>query len=112
MNSPSAWASAEREQALYLRTLPAVRERSGRLLRLGEAGALPHFRYRPERLETAVAIVVDTLRSQYPDLRVPLHSRWRHFGVGGIGRIEKLEAAWGECGALERVRRKSPALPG
>ena len=106
MKSPRVAGPEERALALYLRTLPAVRERCTRLLRLAEADALPHFRYRPERLPAAVARVAATTREQYPGLCVPLHSRWRHFSVGGIDRVARLEAAWGACDAPERARRK------
>lgn len=106
MASPSAEQPAERAAALYLRTLPAVRERCERLFRLAEADALPHFRFDPQREDQATAAVVATIRERYPGLRIPLHSRWRHFAAGGIDRVAWLESAWGHCDALERARRK------
>lgn len=33
------------------------------------------------------------IRERYPDLAVPLHSRWRHFNAGGIDRWARIAAA-------------------
>src|SRR5207237_8927733 len=49
-------------------------------------GATRHFRLVLERLDDAVERVVAITRRRFPDLAVPLHSRWRHFGVGGVDR--------------------------
>jgi hypothetical protein len=106
MDSPSGNLPAERAAALYLRTLPAVRERCERLFRLAEDDRLPHFRLNAPRLDAAAASVAATIRDQYPDLRVPVHSRWRHFPAGGIDRVAELESNWGACDRLERARRK------
>ena len=97
---------AERTAAQYLRSLAAVRERCERLYRLAGQDRLPHFRLDLSRLDFAAEAVAATIRERYPSLRVPLHSRWRHFSAGGIDRVARLEAAWGRCDALERARRK------
>src|SRR5262249_44549582 len=54
------------------------------------------------RLPAVAAYVADVTREAYPDLKIPYHSRWRHFSAGGIDR-------WGELAArnedrLERAR--------
>ena len=64
----------------------AVRERCGIVLAAAERGETSHFRLAPERLDDAAERVVAVTRRRYPDLAVPLHSRWRHFSAGGIER--------------------------
>jgi len=70
----------------YLLSAAAVRERCGIVLAAAECGETRHFRLVSGQLDDAVERVVAVTRRRYPDLVVPLHSRWRHFGVGGIDR--------------------------
>jgi hypothetical protein len=63
-----------------------VRERCAVVLAAAERGETRHFRLAPERLDDAACRVVAVTRRRYPDLAVPLHSRWRHFSAGGIER--------------------------
>ncbi len=74
------------EAARWLCTAAAVRERCQAMLALAEAGSLEHFAARSERLGAAADYVVNVTRAAYPDLDIPFHSRWRHFGVGGRDR--------------------------
>ncbi|HEV8303421.1 MAG TPA: DUF1688 family protein, partial [Gemmatimonadales bacterium] len=90
----------------YLRSPEAIRERAGALLARGLAGELRHFRIEPPRLAAAADLVAAITRERYPDLKVPLHSRWRHFGVGGHDRTAELERALAPLAADERVRAK------
>jgi len=64
----------------YLRSPQAIREQCGRLLTLAGQDRLAHFALRPERLEETAAYVLAVMREEYPDLQIPYHSRWRHFG--------------------------------
>lgn len=77
---------AESGAADYLLSAAAVRERCAIVLAAVEHGETRHFRLVPERFDDAVERVVAVTRRRYPDLAVPLHSRWRHFSVGGIDR--------------------------
>jgi hypothetical protein len=72
--------------AEYLLSAAAVRERCAIVLGAAERGETRHFRLVPERLDDAVERVVAVTCRRYPDLAVPLHSRWRHFSAGGIER--------------------------
>jgi hypothetical protein len=65
-----------------------VRERCALVLAAAERGETRHFRLVPERLDDAVERVVALTRRRYPDLAVPLHSRWRHFSAGGSDRAK------------------------
>lgn len=57
---------------------------------LAGSGRARHFTWHPEHLPAAATAVVDTTRERYPELRVPYHSRWRHFEVGGLDRWGQL----------------------
>ena len=81
-----------------------IRTRCHELLLIGERGELAHFDLRTDRLPGVARLVAEVTRERYPDLVVPLHSRWRHFGVGGIDRWERL------AGGLDREERARVAL--
>jgi hypothetical protein len=69
-----------------LLTAAAVRERCGLVFAAAERGETPHFCLHRERLDAVATLVADLTRRRYPDLRVPFHSRWRHFSAGGTDR--------------------------
>lgn len=90
----------------YLRGTRAIRERCAELYQQGLAGTLDHFHVRPERLDGIVSFVkIDTL-SNYPDLQVPHHSRWRHFNGGEIDRATAISDLLKELNPRERCRAK------
>src|SRR5215472_15639770 len=72
--------------ATYILTAKAVRERCGLVFAAAERGDTPHFRLRLDRLDEAAQYVAEVTCQRYPDLRVPPHSRWRHFCAGGTDR--------------------------
>src|SRR5713101_6113856 len=84
--SPLSRDAGEGNLADYLLSAAAVRERCAMVLAAAERGETRHFRLVPERLDNAVERVVAITRRRYPDLAVPLHSRWRHFSAGGSER--------------------------
>ncbi|HEV2301390.1 MAG TPA: URC4/urg3 family protein [Stellaceae bacterium] len=74
------------QEAAFLLSAAAVRSRCRIVLEAAERGAAPHFRLDPSRLDEAAERVAGLTRRRFPDLSVPLHSRWRHFSVGGHDR--------------------------
>lgn len=62
------------------------------------------FRLDRSRLPEVAARVVALMRRRFPDLRVPLHSRWRHFEAGGVDRKSELDAALASLGREDRAR--------
>lgn len=82
----------------------AVRERAGAMLALARDDRLFHLAVDLDRLPMAADYVVDTIRLNYPSLDIPLHARWRHFGVGGVDRWGVLARTAGWSGAAERAR--------
>ena len=97
----------------YLLSAAAVRERCAIVLAAAERGETRHFRLVAERLDDAVERVVAVTRRRYPDLAVPLHSRWRHFGAGDINRAALVAPAIANAVAqlTGKRLRQLPMLP-
>jgi Protein of unknown function (DUF1688) len=69
-----------------LRNAAAVRERCGLVHDWVAAGRSQHFTLDEQRLADVARYVAGVTRTAYPDLKIPPHSRWRHFSAGGIDR--------------------------
>ncbi len=76
--------------AAALLSADAVRIRCAAVMRWVEQGRSAHFTWHAERLDETARYVAETIRLQYPDLKVPYHSRNRHFEAGGVDRWRKL----------------------
>ena len=82
-------APAIRDAAAELATLrnaTAVRERCRLVCDWVRAGHSQHFALNELRMADVAAYVAEVTRAAYPDLKIPPHSRWRHFSAGGIDR--------------------------
>ncbi len=62
------------------------------------------FRLDRSQLPEAAARVAALTRRRFPDLRIPYHSRWRHFEAGGVDRKAELDAALAGASAADRAR--------
>ena len=89
-----------------LLTAGAIRQHCAEVAGEAIAGRSAHFHWRAERLPAVADYVVDVIRARYPDLRVPIHSRWRHFEAGGVDRWRALVAQRG----LEGIERAKAAI--
>ncbi|MBA3771395.1 MAG: URC4/urg3 family protein [Ramlibacter sp.] len=90
--------------ASILRTTGAVRERAGQLLARARNGESSWFLVEDGALEGTANEVAAATRSRYPKLRIPVHSRWRHFEAGGADRKARFEQLLGEVPAASRAR--------
>jgi hypothetical protein len=54
---------------------------------------LTHFRCHLDKLDDVAAYVIDVMQEAYPDWEIPFHSRWRHFEVGSLSRMERFRQA-------------------
>lgn len=95
---------SEAEAANWLLTPQAVRQRCQALLALAEENRLDHFSIDLRALPAAARYVAEEIRRNYPDLRVPFHSRWRHFGCGGQDRWGRLASGLTGLDPAERAR--------
>jgi hypothetical protein len=81
------------DDAAYLKSPRAIRERCGLVFERAKAGELEHWAIDERRLDDVAERVVRTTRAAYPDLQaIPGHSRWRHFAAGGVDRARVLDA--------------------
>ncbi len=95
--------STEKQTIEYLRSTQAIRDRCNALFALAEQNQLEHFQLDLDQLDRTAAYVLEVMRSAYPDLQVPFHSRWRHFAPSHIaGLTEKLA----KIDPLEQARAK------
>ena len=81
----------------------AIREAAARIYKLAEKGE-SHFKVHPEKLGEVSEFVLQVTRENYPDLKIPFHSRWGHFKAGGVERVSRLEAKVSD--KAERARSK------
>src|SRR5262245_34380943 len=103
-DAPSARAaSIPPPEVLALRNAAAVRERCALVHAYVADGHSPHFTLDEDHLARVADYVSDVTRKAYPDLDIPYHSRWRHFGAGGIDRWDAISKRLRED-ALERAR--------
>ncbi|THU98479.1 DUF1688-domain-containing protein [Dendrothele bispora CBS 962.96] len=83
------------QKAAYLRTLPAIRERCGRVFELAKEGKLQYFDYHPEKegdvTEFCLGIMTRDFGTNFT--QIPPHGRWRHFDLGRP-RVEPLLSKW------------------
>jgi Protein of unknown function (DUF1688) len=96
-------APDEKATAKALLSAAAVRERCAAVFAAAERGHTRHFRLALDRLDEAVRRVDEITRRRYPDLEIPLHSRWRHFFAGGIDRAALVAP---DAGLGERARAR------
>lgn len=71
-----------------LRQTQTIRARANALLDRARRGQSPWFAVNDAALAGAARVVAEVTRSRYPDLKIPYHSRWRHFEAGGANRIQ------------------------
>jgi hypothetical protein len=95
---------SENAAVAYLQTPGAIRDRSQILFDLACQQQLDHFAVDLAKLPAAADYVLQVIRSHYPDLEVPFHSRWRHFEVNGESRLGLLEPELSALDPTERAR--------
>jgi hypothetical protein len=78
--------------AAELRSTTAIRERARQLLERARAGESRWFSMHDDALQAAAAEVAGITHVRFPDLKIPFHSRWRHFEAGGVDRKADLDA--------------------
>ena len=87
-----------------LRSTGAIRERATALLARARAGESASFALDDAALISAARTVAELTRQRFPDLRIPYHSRWRHFEAGQVDRRPQLDALLGGVDSAERAR--------
>lgn len=111
MNGLSGWHTPvpASHPAARLLSATAVREHCQEIFAYVVKGDSPHFVWHAERLSATAAYVADVIRERYTDLKVPYHSRWRHFEAGGVDRWAKAASDHGlmrDDKLIERVKAR------
>jgi hypothetical protein len=88
----TAAAAPTRDPLSVLRDPGTVRARCRAVTRAVEQGLSGHFKLDRSRLDDAAQRVARLTRERFPDLKIPYHSRWRHFEAGGVDRKGELDA--------------------
>ena len=83
----------------------AIRDRAQKIFKLTKEGRTS-FVYHEDKLEPTVDYVLSVIKKNYPDLKIPFHSRWGHFQVGKIDRVSELNQRLAEFPPMERARIK------
>ena len=90
----------------YLRSPQGIRDRCGQLFTLATANQLQHFQLDLTQLDRTADYVIEVMRSAYPDLKIPFHSRWRHFEASGVSRSALLDQHLAQLSPLEKAQAK------
>lgn len=98
--------SQEVQAIAYLQTPQAIRDRCGQLFKLACQNQLENFTVDLGQLEPTAAYVLQVIRENYPDLKVPFHSRWRHFQAGDVPRSREFASRIAGLSELEQARVK------
>jgi hypothetical protein len=75
------------ETIAQLRSTTTIRLRAKALLARARRGESAWFTVNDGAMVTTAALVAELTRARYPDLKIPYHSRWRHFEAGGRDRL-------------------------
>eukprot|EP00928_Gymnodinium_smaydae_P031094 TRINITY_DN22943_c0_g2_i1.p1 TRINITY_DN22943_c0_g2~~TRINITY_DN22943_c0_g2_i1.p1 ORF type:complete len:536 (+),score=113.55 TRINITY_DN22943_c0_g2_i1:418-2025(+) len=87
--------------ASELMQLSAIRHQCGKLYDLVKAGKSDFFELDESKMSVAVDATEREIRERYPALKVPMHSRLRHYSEQDLAQ---LQAGW-SCDDLEKTRR-------
>jgi len=82
-------------------SLGPIRKQCGRLMELAQKGESEYFTVHPEKMAAAVDLTEKSIRERYPSLKVPPHSRLRHFDEKQLAAIVD---GW-KCDGVEKARR-------
>jgi Protein of unknown function (DUF1688) len=92
------------EATAELRSTATIRTRARALLERARRGESRWFSVNDGALDTTAVLVAELTRARYPNLKIPYHSRWRHFEAGGVDRPARLNAALAQASAAGKAR--------
>ena len=106
MSDETTGDDALHEAVRVLRSPATIRERCAAIAAAVSAGRSEHFTLDRTALPAVAARVARLTRERYPDLKVPFHSRWRHFEAGGIDRKAELDARFADRTSIAAARSR------
>lgn len=93
-----------RHPLALLRDPATIRLRCAAVLKSVEDNNSANFRLNRDALGAVADRVAALTLRRFPDLRIPYHSRWRHFEAGGVDRKAELDALLQGRDRAERAR--------
>ena len=93
----------------YISSPKSIREQSKKLYAMTQSGE-GHFLLDEDKLDDVADYVIGTIRSRYPALDIPYHSRWRHFSVEGSTALAQFEDAAQALSTMERARSSTDLI--
>jgi hypothetical protein len=106
LNEPLQRPRADADVLAGLRDPATIRLRCGAITRAVSEGRSGWFRIDRSRLSDAAERVAKLTIERFPELRIPYHSRWRHFEAGGVDRKAELDAALARHDRDEQARAR------
>lgn len=89
----------------FLLSPAAIRQRAAKIFDLTRAGKTS-FIFHEAKVDPTVDYVIGVIKKNYPDLKIPFHSRWGHFQVGKVDRVARVNAMIFDRDPMERARIK------
>jgi hypothetical protein len=83
---PLRASERSRHPLAWLDDPATIRVRCAAILRAVDSNVSGHFTVDRSRLPAVAERVATLTLQRFPDLKVPYHSRWRHFEAGGVDR--------------------------
>ncbi|KIM64619.1 hypothetical protein SCLCIDRAFT_1213118 [Scleroderma citrinum Foug A] len=98
-------------QAMYLRTLPSIRECCLKVHDLAKRGGLQYFDYHPEKEDAVIEFCTSIIERDFGGhlSAIPPHGRWRHLDAG-LPRIEPMLRNWDTSGTPINENEKCKRL--
>jgi len=91
------------QELAWLRSPRTIRQQSQKLFDAALSGKT-HFQIQLDKLPEVAGLVLDVTRSNYPDLNVPFHARWRHFQAGNQNRIAEWNQKISQLDQHDQIR--------
>jgi hypothetical protein len=98
-----ARSSLTADPVRVLRDPATIRARAHMLLALARENKLRHFTLQADKLPVVADYTAEVIRQNYPDLAIPYHGRWRHFGYGSIDRWGDLAGRFSNAEEMVRA---------
>ncbi len=82
-----------------------VRKKANEVFEYTQSGK-GYFEYDAQKLKECALFVSEVIKKNYPDLKIPYHSRWNHFRAGKINRVQKLNEYLKSLPETEQLKAK------
>lgn len=86
----------------YIFSPTAIREQCGEIYKFAQKGGT-NFKLHEEKISACADYVLQVIYENYPNLNIPFHSRWRHFGTQ---QLNKLNDSLKHLSPIEQAKEK------